>query len=118
MKGIGIDIVEVKRIAEKIRDEKFLRRVFTPAEIEECQKLAYSAQAFAARFAAKEAVGKALGTGIGGKLSWQDIEILRSETGSPTVNLSTSAIEQLHNPTIKISLSHTDSYAVAVTIFE
>ena len=116
MQGIGIDIVEVPRIAEKIRDPKFLQRIFTPAEIEECQKLAHAEQAFAARFAAKEAVGKALGTGIGGKLSWQDVEILRTETGSPTVNLSHSAIEQHNNPIIKISLSHTENYAVAVAI--
>jgi holo-[acyl-carrier protein] synthase len=118
VQGIGIDIVEVPRIAEKIKDPKFLQRIFTPAEIEECQKLAHAAQAFAARFAAKEAVGKALGTGIGGKLSWHDVEILRSESGTPTATIKSSSMKQLNNVLIKISLSHTDNYAVAAAILE
>jgi holo-[acyl-carrier protein] synthase len=116
--GIGIDLVEVSRIAEMIKRPGFLERVFTPAEIKECRSFRHSAQSFAARFAAKEAVGKALGTGIGGKLSWQDVEILRTEHGSPIVNINASSIEQLNNRTIKISLSHTNNYAVAVAIID
>jgi len=116
--GIGIDLVEVSRVAEMIEKPGFLERVFTPAEIKECQSFKHSAQSFAARFAAKEAVGKALGTGIGGKLSWQDVEILRTEHGSPIVNLSPSATKHLNNRSIKISLSHTDNYAVAVAIID
>jgi holo-[acyl-carrier protein] synthase len=116
VQGIGIDLVEVPRIAEKIRDPKFLQRIFTPAEIEECQKLSHATQAFAARFAAKEAVGKALGTGIGGKLSWHDVEILRSESGTPTATIKSSTIKQMNK--IKISLSHTENYAVAVAIID
>jgi holo-[acyl-carrier protein] synthase len=112
--GIGIDLVEVSRIEHMMQKPGFLERVFTPAEIKECQSFKHSAQAFAARFAAKEAVGKALGTGIGGQLSWQEVEILRTETSSPTVNLSPSATKQWSNVTIKISLSHTDKYAVAI----
>lgn len=114
--GIGIDLVEVARIAEMMKKPGFLERIFTPAEIKECQTFKHSAQSFAARFAAKEAVGKALGTGIGGKLSWHDVEILRAEHGNPIVNIKAASIEPLNHRTIKISLSHTDNYAVAVAI--
>ena len=116
--GIGIDLVEVSRIEDMMKKPGFLERVFTPAEIKECQSFKHSAESFAARFAAKEAVGKALGTGVGGKLSWHDVEILRTEHGSPIVNISPSAMEQLNHRSIKISLSHTDSYAVAVAIID
>ena len=116
--GIGIDLVEVARIAEMIKRPGFLERVFTPAEITECQSFKHSAQSFAARFAAKEAVGKALGTGVGGRLSWRDVEILRSEHGGPIVNINAASIGQLDNRTIKISLSHTDNYAVAVAVID
>jgi holo-[acyl-carrier protein] synthase len=116
--GIGIDLVEVARIAEMIKKPEFLERVFTPAEIQECRSFKHSAQSFAARFAAKEAVGKALGTGVGGKLSWHDVEILRTEHGNPIVNLSPLVTKHVNNRSIKISLSHTDNYAVAVATIE
>ncbi len=63
--GLGIDIAEVDRIERAIRryGQRFLQRIFTPAEIDYCQSKANAFERFAGRFAAKEAAMKAIGTG-------------------------------------------------------
>ena len=79
--SIGIDITEVYRMRETIaRTPRFAERVFTAAEREYCESRgAAAAQSYAARFAAKEAFLKALKTGWRGKITWQDIEVLRDD---------------------------------------
>jgi len=113
--GIGIDLVEVDRIAVS-RDrhgEIFLRRVFTPGEIATC---AGRAERLAARFAAKEAVAKAFGTGIGAAMTFQEIEVVNEPGGRPRIVLhgtaaTTAAARGVVE--IQISLSHTASHAIA-----
>ena len=77
--GVGTDLIEIARIAESIRryGERFLRRIFTPREIEYCQRKKNAAESFAARFAAKEAGAKALGTGISRGVGWLELEVAR-----------------------------------------
>ncbi len=70
----------------------------------------------AARFAAKEAVAKSLGTGIG-PIGWQEIEIIRADTGQPILHLAGAAAQLASQRGLSnwsISLSHTRTYAVAV----
>ena len=64
--GIGVDVVEIVRIAGSIErhGDRFLRRVFTRQEQQYCGAMKYAAQSYAARFAAKEAALKALGLGL------------------------------------------------------
>ena len=116
--GIGIDVVEVSRIEESIADfgEKFLNRIFTPAERAYCERQKRSAIHFAARFAAKEAVSKAFGTGIGKEVGWLDVEIVRKASGEPEVMLAGRAkefAEVNQVGSIKISLTHAEHYAAA-----
>ena len=91
--GIGIDVVEVARIASAIQrhGEPFLARVFTAGERAYCESRKVPALHFAARFAAKEAVVKALGTGIGEHAAWLDLEITRDPVGAPQVVLGGAA---------------------------
>ncbi|MFT3990254.1 MAG: holo-ACP synthase [Luteolibacter sp.] len=119
--GIGIDVVEVERIAGAIsrHGEPFLARLFTPAEREYCEIQKKPALHYAARFAAKEAVSKALGTGIGGDASWLDLEISRDSLGAPALSLTGSAAafaESKGIREIKISLTHARDYAAANAI--
>lgn len=75
--GVGIDLVEVSQIAESLRrfPERFARRLFTAAEIADCEASALRAPArFAARFAAKEAGMKALGLTEG--VDWRELEVV------------------------------------------
>lgn len=119
--GIGIDVVEVARIAAAMErhGETFLARIFTPAERDYCAAMKRPEMHFAARFAAKEAVAKALGTGIGEHANWLDLEVSRSAAGVPTLLLHGAAAEfaKGHGITeVQISLTHTKDYAAANAI--
>lgn len=116
--GIGIDVVEVERIASAIarHGEPFLAKLFTAAERAYCAPQKNPALHYAARFAAKEAVSKALGTGIGGHAGWLDLEITRDPSGAPKLVLHGAAAEfaRLNGISeIQISLTHARDYAAA-----
>jgi len=117
MTSIGVDIIEVERVESAIEQwgEHFLNRVYTEAELEECQGRVPS---LATRFAGKEAVMKVLGTGAKG-VGWKEIEILPDGLGKPIVTLHGKAknkAEELKLREFSISLSDTKQYAVATAI--
>jgi holo-[acyl-carrier protein] synthase len=115
--GIGVDIIEVDRIAMSIKrfGDRFLKKIFTPAERDYCSGRPLPAQHFAARFAAKEAVLKALGTGWTEQTSFREVEVVRAEGSAPTVVLSPRIRKLLPpGPTrFWLSISHTHEHAVA-----
>lgn len=119
IEGIGIDLIEVSRIARLKDNQRFLKRCFTPAEVEYCRKKRFPERSLAARFAAKEAVGKALGVGIGNRfLRWRDVEVVRSVSGQPGIRFHGKAATALKNPTALLSLTHTDDYAAAAVFLK
>jgi holo-[acyl-carrier protein] synthase len=107
--GVGIDIIEVERVARAIRSERFVARVFTSGETLECRRRGCPEQRFAGRFAAKEAVAKALGRA----LSWREVEIRSGRRGEPTAILTGHAAAILAGRSVRISISHCRSHAVA-----
>ena len=116
--GIGVDVIEIARIARSIDEhgEPFLRRVFTEAEQQYCAAMKHPPQFYAARFAAKEAVAKTFGTGIGASVSWLDIEVAHHPSGAPYVVLHGAGAELVQDLGIRevlLSLSHSEHYAVA-----
>jgi holo-[acyl-carrier protein] synthase len=119
--GIGIDMIEVDRVMEKIRKNNgFREKVFSPAEIEFCESNRKS-ENYAARFAAKEAFLKATGFGLmlGNDLS--NIEIVNDVNGKPDIVLSGNfkvQAEQNNWNNIHLSLSHVQQMACAVVIIE
>ena len=119
--GVGTDIVPVSRIARLIseRDTCFLERWFTAGEINYCRGKAYPERHFAARLAAKEAAFKALGADSGTAVPWQDVAIVESPHGAPTVRLSGQLLALatgLGIDTVQVSLSHCEDYATATAI--
>jgi holo-[acyl-carrier protein] synthase len=113
----GVDLIEIDRIQTVIarHGPRYLKRVFTPAEIELC---ASRPESLAVRFAAKEAVVKALGTGIG-EISWQDVEILNDEERAPTLRLHGAAETRaaaLGLTNWSVSLSHSLTHAIAMVV--
>ena len=121
--GTGLDIVEVARIAELAgkHGERFLKRVFTEAEVKYAMPRAARWQHLAGRFAAKEAVFKALGTGWGQGVSWKLVEVLPAEAGRPEIRLSGEAAErlaELGGRTVHLSITHTEGLAAASAIIE
>lgn len=119
--GIGVDIVETVRIQQSIERHGtgFLKRVFSQAEQEYCDRMKKSEIHYAARFAAKEAVSKSFGTGFGKDLIWTDVEVIRKESGEPQIELSGEGkrfAEENGIIRVMITLSHSDCYAVANAI--
>ena len=121
--GIGTDIIEVARIRESYEKfgQRFLQRVLRPSEVNYCLSHKFPAPHLAARFAGKEAVSKAFGTGIGRHVGWQDIEILRRDSGEPYVVLHDGAAKLLQErgaTRVLITLSHTQEHATAMAVLE
>jgi holo-[acyl-carrier protein] synthase len=121
--GLGTDLAEIARIEQSIAryGQRFLERIYTPAEIAYCQRKKSSGESFAARFAAKEAGAKALGTGISHGVSWHEFEVHREPSGKPVLHLSGRAAElaaALGANRTSISLTHTRTLAMAVVILE
>lgn len=113
----GVDMIECERIAAGINrhGERFLNRFFTSGERQDCSGKAYR---LAARFAAKEAVSKALGSGIG-DIRWVEIEIRTSAKRRPHLVLHGKADElakELGLTEWDISLSHSDTLAIAIAV--
>lgn len=121
--GLGVDIAEVPRVKAAIerRGQPFLRRVFTPSEIEYCEGFKNKFERYAGRFAAKEAAMKALGTGWRRGVRWVDLEVVRQQSGRPTLALAGEAAKiaaALGVRHISISITHTEWQALAQVIFE
>ncbi len=118
MVSVGVDIVEVGRIAGAIErwGARFLDRIFTPSEIAYCRKRSRAAESFAVRFAAKEAFAKALK--VGRVSIWREVEVVRSEGPRPAVQLHGTARELVGARRVDLSLSHATTHAVAVVLVE
>lgn len=123
--GIGVDTMEVARIAETITQysNQFVRRIFTNSEISYCLSHRFSAEHFAARFAAKEAFSKALGTGIRQGFVWREVEVGKEFSGKPRIVIHGSMIEKVTNIVgrdyrVQLSMTHTKNVAEAVVVIE
>jgi holo-[acyl-carrier protein] synthase len=121
--GHGIDLIETTRIAQMIEKhgERFLQRVFTVPEVAHGEGKKRQAEHLAGRFAAKEAVLKALGTGWAEGIGWRDIEVVPLPSGAPSLRLTGHAATLAQQKGIKawhISISHTDTHAIASAIAE
>lgn len=120
LKGLGIDIIEVKKIEEMLKNYGPLTGIFTEKEINYCEKTINKYQHFAGRFASKESVIKAIsssGTIIEHKFN--DIEIVNDNYGKPVVLLSGNykkLAKKMRIKQINLSISHITEYVIAVVI--
>lgn len=120
---MGVDLAEVERVKTAIErhGEPFLRRVYTAAEREYCERFRNKYERYAGRFAAKEAAMKALGTGWRRGVRWVDFEVVREKGGRPTIRLDGEAKKiaaKLGVKSIALSITHTETMALAQVIFE
>lgn len=120
--GVGIDMIEVQRVSEKMaRAAGFRELVFSEKEIAYCEKKKNSFEHYAARFAAKEAFYKAIGAGWMNGTSFNEIEITNDEKGKPVLSLlggTAGLITQMGIKHIHVSLTHLKTMASAVVIIE
>lgn len=110
--NVGVDIVEIKRLAKLAHNAAFLRRIFTPQEVAYCRARKHAAQHYAVRFAAKEAVWKAVGNR---KLLHRDIQVWNRPDGKPEIRFPPRFKDLSRR--VSISLSHGRDYAVAMAVY-
>ena len=122
--GIGVDVIQNKRIKNLINNKIFIRRTFGKNEIKHSKNNINKANYFAKRFAAKEALAKSLGTGFRNNLNFKDIEILNDKIGKPYYHKSkkiTDIINKRFNVKkydLFLSISDEKDYSVAFTILQ
>ena len=122
--GIGIDIIENKRIKKSIKNKIFLSRLFTSLEIKNSRLIKDKSIYFSKKFAAKESFSKALGTGFRKGLNFKDIEILNDNFGKPYFRLNNKVNKiilktlKVKNFDIFLSISDEKEYSVAFTIIQ
>ena len=122
--GIGVDIVENKRIRSLINNKSFIKRTFGKKEVNFSKKILNKTNYFAKRFAAKEAFVKSLGTGFRNNLNLRDIEIYNDKIGKPYY-FTSKKITDMINKKFKIkkfnlflSISDEKDYSIAFTIIQ
>lgn len=111
----GIDLVELTRMEQSMKNERFLLRWYGEEEREELVGRGTPLQSVAAAFAAKEAFSKAVGTGIRG-FSLNEVQVLHDELGKPYLYLTGRAAALAAGMELSLSLTHTDRYAAAVVV--
>ncbi|CCX08324.1 fatty acid synthase-like protein [Pyronema domesticum] len=115
---VGVDAEHISSI--NVDNETFIERNFTEAEIAYCNKAAHPQSSFAGRWSAKESVFKSLGVeSKGAGASLKEIEIGVDEKGAPIVVLhgeAQKAAAAAGVKDVKVSISHSDTQAIAVAI--
>ena len=122
--GIGVDIIQNKRIKDSIKNHKFKDRIYSTNELKLSSYSKNKIGYFSKRFAAKEAFAKALGTGFRDNLNFKDIEIKNDKLGKPYY-AKTKKITQIIKKEFKVknfncflSISDEKEYSTAFAIIE
>ena len=122
--GIGVDIINNKRIKFSLRKKNFIKRIFSQNEIRFSKKIKQKSNYFAKKYAAKEALSKALGTGFRDNLNFKDIEILNDKIGKPYY-FKSKKITNIINKKFKtkrynlfLSITDEKDYSIAFTILQ
>jgi holo-[acyl-carrier protein] synthase len=119
--SVGVDTIEIDRVERLLEryGDRFLKRVFTPGEIDYCMRRVRPGPSFAARFAAKEAFYKAATPLASRSMSlyfhWREAEVVR-KSGAPTLRLEGAFKETMGDRDLSLSLSHSKTHAIAVVV--
>ena len=122
--GIGVDIIENKRLKKSIKNKSFLSRLFTLIEIKNSMMVKDKSSYYSKKFAAKESFSKALGTGFRKGLNFKDVEILNDNLGKPYFRLNNKIKKivlkklKVKNFDIFLSISDEKEYSIAFTIIQ
>ena len=122
--GIGVDIIQNKRLKNLIFSKTFLSRTFSKNEIKISKKISSKTNYFSKRFAAKEAFAKSIGTGFRDNLNFKDIEILNDKKGKPfyfkskKIDTIVKKKFKIKNYNLFLSISDEKDYSIAFTIIQ
>ena len=122
--GIGVDIINNKRIKQSIKNNKFIHRTFSKKEILNSKKILNKINYLSKRFAAKEALAKALGTGFRNGLNLKDIEIVNDKNGKPYYSMTKKLKDlikkkkRIKNFNLFLSIADEKEYSIAFTTIQ
>ncbi len=125
--GLGSDLCDARRIEKVLarHGDRFIERIFTPAERAKAERRANRIETYAKRFAAKEACAKALGTGFRQGVFFRDMGVVNLPSGRPTMKLTGGALARLkaitppgHEALIDVSLTDEGPTAQAIVIIQ
>tara|TARA_B100001057_G_C22838567_1_gene946133 strand:- start:2124 stop:2510 length:387 start_codon:yes stop_codon:yes gene_type:complete len=122
--GIGVDVIQNKRIQALIKDKSFIKRIYGKNEVKFSKKISNKTNYFAKRFAAKEAFAKSLGTGFRNNLNFKDVEIFNDKIGKPYYFKSKKINDIIYKKfkikyyNLFLSISDEKDYSVAFTILQ
>jgi len=120
--GVGVDIVDNKRIKKSIKNKQFILRIFSKKEINQSKKISDKINYFSKRFAAKEALSKAIGIGFRKGLNFRDISILNDRYGKPHYELNNKVRKLIYSKlkvkkiNISLSLADEKKYSIAFSV--
>jgi holo-[acyl-carrier protein] synthase len=117
IRGIGVDVADIRRIRAAGDIPGLLAQVLTPREVERVTRRGVDVKHAALLFAAKEAFVKALGYGASEGWRWREIEVsddlriaVSGRMAEITAELSVSAI--------RLSTSSFNDHAVALVLLD
>jgi len=114
MESLGVDIIEIARVANAARNPRFARRIFTERERAGFGRHPRRiAEEMAGKFSAKEAVIKVLGR----RTYWKEIEILNEPSGKPYVVLHGECARIANGRAVVVSITHSKDFAAAVAAY-
>ena len=120
--GIGVDIVDNKRVKKLIKNKQFISRIFSKKEINQSEKIKDKTNYFSKRFAAKESLSKAIGLGFRKGINFKDISVVNDRYGKPHYEIKNNVKKLIYSKfkvkKIKISLSLADEkkYSIAFSV--
>ena len=122
--GVGVDIVDNSRIAKSLKNNLFIKRIFSNSEILIANKIKDKKAYYSKRFAAKEASVKSIGTGFRDNLNFKDVSILNDKMGKPVFVIN-EKIKKIVKKQFKtssfnflLSISDEKKYSIAYVILQ
>ena len=122
--GIGVDIVDNSRIANSLKNNLFIKRIFAHSEILIAKNIKDKKSYYAKRFAAKEAFVKSIGIGFRNDLNFKDITIVNDKLGKPSFKIN-QKIQKIIKKQFKtssynffLSISDEKKYSIAYVILQ
>ena len=122
--GVGVDIIENRRIGKLIKKKIFIKKIFSENEISFSKKTTNKTNFFSKRFAAKESFVKSIGIGFRNSLKFVDIEIFNDINGKPYFKINKKVdsiikkIFKIKNYNLFLSISDENDYSIAFTILQ
>ena len=122
--GTGVDIVDKSRFRTSLKNNLFIKRIFTSSEISSAKKFKDKLSYYSKRFAAKEALSKSIGTGFRNNFNFIDITVVNDKLGKPSFLVNKKIkdiVKKKFNVTsidFFLSMSDEKKYSIAYVILQ